>query len=134
MIAAPSVGRGAPLWVVGARPAVEQGLRSPAGQRGSVDLSGADPTDAPAAPTHMTTLFTHPLSYLAEELKYENERQEQEDDGLPGLRWRCVELAQSMAQSGFGDKPAVALWLEVAQGDPLPEVRHTVTSSAVSGD
>lgn len=51
-------GWGAP----GARPAVEQRLRSGPGQRGSVDLPGDDPTDAPAATTDMTTLFTQPPS------------------------------------------------------------------------
>ncbi len=87
-------------------------------------------------PAHRDTisdLVLQGLNYLAEELKYENERQEQEDDDLPRLRWLCAELVQSMAQSGFRENPAVALWLELAQGDPLPEVRYAVAPSAVPG-
>ena len=87
----------------------------------------------PAHRETMIDLVLQGLSYLAEELKYENERQEKENDDLPRLRWLCVELAQSMAQGGFRDNPAVAIWLELAQGDPLPEVRYAVTPSAVPG-
>ena len=87
----------------------------------------------PAHRDTMSDLVLQGLSYLAEELKYENERQEQEDDDLPRLRWRCAELVQSLAQSGFREEPVVAIWLELAQGDPLPEVRYAVTPSAVPG-
>lgn len=87
----------------------------------------------PAHRGTMIDLVLQGLSYLAEELKYENERQEQEDDDLPRLRWLCAELAQSMAQSGFRDELVVASWLESAQGDPLPEVRYAVAPSAVPG-
>ena len=87
----------------------------------------------PAQRDTMSDLVLQGLNYLAEELKYETQRQEQEDDDLPRLRWRCAELAQSLAQSGFRDNPVVVHWLELAQGDPLPEARYAVAPSAVPG-
>ena len=63
------------------------------------------------------------LGYLAEELRYE--RHEDRFD-VPLLRLRSAELAQSMANKGFAEEPAIARWLAVAKVDPLPEVRFAV--------
>ena len=78
----------------------------------------------------MSALAMQGLSYLAEELRYDRERAPDETIDLPLLRWLCVQLAQSMAQSGFRDEPAVDLWLKLGKGDPLPEVRNAVVPSA----
>ena len=65
------------------------------------------------------------LSYLIEELRYDR----QHDDGnrVPTLRFLCAQLAKSMAQRGYVDIPVISQWLETAQNDPLPEVRHLIT-------
>ena len=63
------------------------------------------------------------LGYLFEELKYDRNH-EQEDNTVPLLRWRSVQLALSMARCGFEKAPAVVCWLEVMEKDPLPEVRN----------
>ena len=67
------------------------------------------------------------LGYLAEELRYERDHDQNID--VPLLRWLCVRLAQSMVQSGLRDEQAVEIWLKIAKEDPLPEVRHAVTPS-----
>ena len=64
------------------------------------------------------------LDYLAEELRYDRERDPDERVDLPLLRWLCIRLAQSMAQSGFREEPTVELWLELGRNDPLPEARY----------
>ena len=63
------------------------------------------------------------LGYLAEELRYDREDHDPDED-VPLLRWRCAQLASSMAAHGFQDAPAVVCWLEIAENDPLPEVRY----------
>ena len=63
------------------------------------------------------------LGYLFEELKYDRNH-DQEDNTVPLLRWRSVQLALSMAKCGFEKAPAVVRWLEIVEKDPLPEVRH----------
>ena len=60
------------------------------------------------------------LDYLAEELQYEVQHKDSE---IPNLRWRCVLLASSMSQAGFGCESAVVRWLELAPFDPFSEVR-----------
>ena len=65
------------------------------------------------------------LRYLAEELRYD--RQHNNPDEVPRKRFHCAKLAAAMAQCGLGENPAVARWLEIAQEDPLPEVRRAVT-------
>ena len=67
------------------------------------------------------------LAYLAEELRYE--REHDDDTDVPFLRWRCTQLASSMSKAGLTDHPAVAHWLEIATSDPLPEVRYAVAPS-----
>ena len=71
-------------------------------------------------------LAMHGLWYLAEELRYDRDRSPEDDIDIPLLRWLCAELAQSMAQRGFGDEPGVSVWLRLGKGDPLPEVRYAV--------
>ena len=66
------------------------------------------------------------LGYMIEELRYD--REHDQDDDVPFLRWACVHLALAMAECGFGDDPAVTRWLESAKKDPLPEVRYAKSS------
>ena len=63
------------------------------------------------------------LDYLAEELRYDGEH---DNSDVPNLRWCCAQLASSMSQAGYGDKPAVARWLELTSTDPFPEVRNAL--------
>ena len=63
------------------------------------------------------------LGYLFEELRYDR-RHERDEDSIPSLRRRCVELAVSMAKQGFEDAPVVSRWLRDAERDPMPEVRY----------
>ena len=63
------------------------------------------------------------LGYLIEELRYD--REHDQDDDIPFLRWACAHLALAMAECGLGDDPAVARWSENIENDPLPEVRYT---------
>ena len=67
------------------------------------------------------------LGYLIEELRYD--MHSSEEDNVPFLRWNCFRLAQTMAKCGFRDNPTIALWLENAESDPLPEVRHAAISA-----
>ena len=63
------------------------------------------------------------LGYLLEELRYDRERDPNDDTDVPLLRLRCVQLALSMAKHGSEYAPAVSRWLKIAKEDPLPEVR-----------
>ena len=63
------------------------------------------------------------LGYLAEDLRYDREDHDPDDD-VPLLRWRSIQLAQSMSEHGSADASAVSRWLEIAKNDPLPEVRY----------
>ena len=62
------------------------------------------------------------LGYLFEELRYDR-KHDQDDNTVPLLRWRSVQLALSMAKRGVEDAP-VSRWLEIVETDPLPEVRY----------
>ena len=65
------------------------------------------------------------LNYLAGELRYDLQHdQEREDIDIPKLRWRCAQLAATMAEHLREQNPAVTRWLKVIEEDPLPEVRH----------
>ena len=68
------------------------------------------------------SLAVQGLDYLEEELRYNVSNEE--DSDVPLLRSRCVQLAIAMAEYGFDSKPAVARWIESAENDPLPEIRH----------
>ena len=70
------------------------------------------------------------LSFLRNELKYHRSIELGEDFDVPLLRMHCVQLAQRMANKGWADEPAVALWLEEAANDPLPEVRNSLDELA----
>ena len=63
------------------------------------------------------------LDYLTEELRYDREH----DGDVTKLRWRCAELASSMAKAGLECEPVVVRWLELASSDPFPEVRYAST-------
>ena len=71
-------------------------------------------------------LVLHGLSYLVKELQYD--RIQDEGDDVPFLRWNCFRLARAMAECGFHDDPTIVRWLESAESDPLPEVRHAAIS------
>ena len=64
------------------------------------------------------------LGYLLEELRYDREHDPHYEDEIPLLRWRSAELAVSMSSNGYGDDPSIFRWLEVAEEDPMPEVRY----------
>ena len=72
-------------------------------------------------------LTEYGLSYLAQELRYD--REQETPDEVPRKRLYCAELAAQMAKAGLHQAPAVAQWLDIAQEDPLPEVRHTIAGS-----
>ncbi len=78
----------------------------------------------------MKDLLLQGLGYLAEQLRYDKER-DQEDDEMPFLRWRSVQLALSMAKGDAKDAPAVARWLQIIEQDPLPEVRYMTSPALV---
>ena len=80
----------------------------------------------------ISDLVLQGLSYLAEELRYDRDHDKEGDVDVPLLRWLCARLAQSMAQSGLRDEPAVDLWLKLGEEDPLPEVRYAVSPSTSS--
>ena len=63
------------------------------------------------------------LGYLAEELRYDREQDQEDNIDVPLLRWRSAQLARSMEAQGLEDAPAVARWLKIIEEDPLPEVR-----------
>ena len=62
------------------------------------------------------------LDYLAEELRYDRDH----EDYVTNLRWRCALLASSMAKAGLEYAPVVSRWLELASGDPYPEIRYAI--------
>ena len=66
------------------------------------------------------------LLYLVEELRYD--REHEDGNSVPTLRFLCAQLAKSMAQKGYADSPAISRWLEIARDDPLPEVRYVISS------
>ena len=68
------------------------------------------------------------LGYLVEELRYD--RMHDEGDDVPFLRWNCFQLAHVMAESGFRDNPTITCWLESAEQDPMPEIRHAAISAS----
>ena len=82
----------------------------------------------------ISALTIEGLSYLAEELSYDRDRDLQENADLPLLRLLCTQLAQLMAQYGFKDELAVSRWLEMGLCDPLPEVRYAVAPIANPGE
>ena len=69
------------------------------------------------------------LGSLVEELRYD--KMPDQDEDVPFLRWNCFRLARAMAECGFHDNPTIARWLESAESDPLPEVRHAAISASV---
>jgi len=66
----------------------------------------------------------HGLRYLMEELSYERDQEKVGKDEVPLLRWGCVHLALAMMNSGYETDPTVKCWADLAQDDPLPEVRN----------
>ena len=67
----------------------------------------------------------------AEELRYDREHTQDDNIDVPLLRWRSTQLALSMASHGSENAPAVARWLEIAENDPLPEVRYAKSPTPV---
>ena len=64
------------------------------------------------------------LGSLAEELRYDREPMQDDNIDVPLLRWRSTQLAYAMAAHSSENAPAVSRWLEMAEEDPLPEVRY----------
>ncbi len=64
------------------------------------------------------------LGSMAEELRYDREHAQDDNIDVPLLRWRSTQLAHSMAARDSENAPAVSRWLEMAEEDPLPEVRY----------
>ena len=63
------------------------------------------------------------LGSLAEELRYDG--RSDKDYDVPLFRWGCTHLALAMMECGFFvNNPAVTHWIDNAENDPLPEVRH----------
>ena len=71
------------------------------------------------------------LGSLMEELRYDREHDQDDNIDVPLLRYRSAQLALSMAACGSENAPAVARWLEMAENDPLPEVRYAKNSTLV---
>ena len=67
----------------------------------------------------------HGLRYLVEALRYDRQQYDFDEDDIPKLRWRCVQLAVAMESQGLAEEQAVAAWMKVMKDDPLPEVRYT---------
>ena len=63
------------------------------------------------------------LVALLREATYDVNRRVQ---NVPLIRAGCVRLSAAMADSGLGDNPGVAGWLNAAKNDPLPEVRYAL--------
>ena len=72
----------------------------------------------------VSRLVLQGLSYLAEELRYD--RDHQDGDDVPTLRWLSAGLARTMARHGFDNDATVAKWLDIGGSDPFPEVRSAV--------
>ena len=70
-------------------------------------------------------LVTDGMDYLATELSYD--RDHEKPDEIPFLRLLCTELAVAIGKDRSSQHPAVARWLEIAEGDPLPEVRNAAS-------
>jgi hypothetical protein len=64
------------------------------------------------------------LDLLHSELDYDRNRDDEELDQVPELRWGCVNLALAMSKSGYGEESPVKKWVESMEDDPLPEVRY----------
>ena len=73
----------------------------------------------------VSELVLQGLEYLAQELRYENRRDQGAEIDVPLLRWGCTHLALSMAKCGLNEDPTITYWVESAENDPLPEVRNT---------
>ena len=73
--------------------------------------------------TAVSELAQQGLDYLFQELRYDR-RHERDEDSIPSLRRRCVQLAVSMAKRDFEKAPVVSRWLKDAESDPMPEVRY----------
>ena len=67
----------------------------------------------------------HGLRYLVEALRYDRQQYDFDENDIPKLRWRCVQLAVAMEKQGLAEEQAVAAWMKVVADDPLPEVRYT---------
>ena len=72
----------------------------------------------------ISNLVLQGLDYMAEELQYDREHDEDDLNEIPLRRWCSARLASSMAKRDFQDHPAISRWLKIAKQDPLPEVRY----------
>ena len=108
----------------------EIGITIATRRKGMLDqaLQIADLIFADGSPSQKETiqeLAIQGLGYLMEELRYDRQGDRNiEEFDVPGLRWRCAQLAVTLSRTGL-EAPVVARWLEAIGDDPLPEVRYT---------
>ena len=67
------------------------------------------------------------MEYLVKELRYDREDTDTCLPDIPLTRWRCIELARTLARQE-PEMPVVRRWLEIGRDDPLPEVRQVAES------
>ena len=66
------------------------------------------------------------LVYLLRELDY-SQMDLTNNEAVPDMRWKCVAIARAMHNMEYEDQ-IIHEWLECAREDPLPEVRHAISS------
>src|SRR5262249_47761957 len=70
------------------------------------------------------------LDYLFAETAY-RERAGADDrypyKELPRIRWLAARLAIHLSSRGYDQEPIIRRWVEAANADPLPEIRHLVS-------
>jgi hypothetical protein len=76
-------------------------------------------------------LTLHGLGYLTEELRYDRDHGVDGEIDIPLLRWGCIHLALAMSVAGHEADPTLTRWVEMAQDDPLAEVRHAERQTLV---
>ena len=73
---------------------------------------------------YIRSLALDGLTYLATELRYDRDHENLEE--VPLLRLLSAQLVMAMGQDGLDSHPIVAMWLQIAREDPLPEIRRAV--------
>ena len=74
----------------------------------------------------LRSLMIEGLEYLFRELDY-SQMDLADNEAVPDMRWKCVAIVRAMHNMAYEDS-IIQSWIERAREDPLPEVRHTVSS------
>lgn len=74
----------------------------------------------------LRSLTIEGLEYLFRELDY-SQMDLADNEAVPDMRWKCVAIARAMHNMAYEDS-IIQSWLDRAREDPLPEVRHTLSS------